>query len=304
MQSDGNLVVIAPGNRPVWSTNTAGNPGSDLELQDDGNLVVYAQGHRAVWTSFAHGSTLAPAPTVPAPQPSSTPSSNCVAANECVATPRPLGASEATPGATASEISRTDIPVISALGRYRVGFFIMQKSYGALGKTGAGDGRGFDPQMDPSQNRVYLELDYTNGTARIVVNPSCNPDRTSCNNPVPLTPDRVSISVSRANVSSDNPITATDFHVDIENSREKIDGFPRIRAEISFDTNPQGGLSVIGHTSSFPSVEIYHDTGASTVTVYTHEQSRLAGAAALALPILDQSFGINVTADGFVDRAY
>src|ERR1700759_2237417 len=32
MQSDGNLVVIAPGNRPVWSTNTAGNPGADLEL--------------------------------------------------------------------------------------------------------------------------------------------------------------------------------------------------------------------------------------------------------------------------------
>ena len=304
MQSDGNLVVIAPGNRPVWSTNTAGNPGSDLELQDDGNLVVYAQGHRAVWTSFAHGSTLAPAPTVPAPQPSSEPSSDCVATNECVATPRPLGTSEATPGATASEISRTDIPVIPALGRYRVGFFIMQKSYGILGVTGAGDGRGFDPQMDPSQNRVYLELDYTDGTARIVVNPSCNPERTSCTNPVSLTSGRVSISVSRANVSSDNPITATDFHVDIENSRETIHGFPRIRAEISFDTNPQGGLSVVGHTSSFPSVEIYHDAGASTVTVYTHEQARLVGAAALGIPALDQSFGINVTADGFVDRAY
>jgi hypothetical protein len=104
--------------------------------------------------------------------------------------------------------------------------------------------------------------------------------------------------------SSDNPITATDFHVDIENSRETIHGFPRIRAEISFDTNPQGGLSVVGHTSSFPSVEIYHDAGASTVTVYTHEQAQLAGAAALGIPALDQSFGINVTADGFVDRAY
>lgn len=304
MQSDGNLVVIAPGNRPVWSTDTAGNPGSDLELQDDGNLVVYAQGHRAVWTSFAHGSTLAPTPTVPALQPSSASSSDCVATNECVATPRPLGTSEATPGATASQISRTDIPVIPALGRYRVGFFILQKSYGILGITGAGDGRGFDPQMNPSQNRVYLELDYTNGTARIVVNPSCNPDRTSCKNPVPLTSSRVSISVSRANVSSDNPITSTDFHVNIENSREMIDGFPRIRAEISFDTNPQGGLSVVGHTSSFPSVEIYHDTGASTVTVYQHQQSRLIGAAALGTPGLDQSFGINVTADGFVDRAY
>ncbi|MEQ3551763.1 hypothetical protein WIS52_14915 [Pseudonocardia nematodicida] len=51
MQSDGNLVIIAPGNVPVWATGTGGNPGAGLELQTDGNAVVYAQGHVAKWAN-------------------------------------------------------------------------------------------------------------------------------------------------------------------------------------------------------------------------------------------------------------
>jgi hypothetical protein len=51
MQTDGNLVVIAPGNVPVWATGTSGNAGADTELQSDGNVVVYATGHIARWAS-------------------------------------------------------------------------------------------------------------------------------------------------------------------------------------------------------------------------------------------------------------
>jgi hypothetical protein len=51
MQPDGNLVIIAPGNVAVWSTRTGGNPGATLELQTDGNLVVYGQGHVARWAN-------------------------------------------------------------------------------------------------------------------------------------------------------------------------------------------------------------------------------------------------------------
>jgi hypothetical protein len=51
MQGDGNLVIIAPGNIPVWNTKTNGNPSADLELQNDGNAVVYAQGHIAKWSN-------------------------------------------------------------------------------------------------------------------------------------------------------------------------------------------------------------------------------------------------------------
>ncbi|MCL9760363.1 hypothetical protein [Frankia sp. AiPa1] len=305
MQADGNLVVIAPGNHAIWSTNTGGHPGSDLELQDDGNLVIYAPGHKAIWSAFAHGSALAPKPPAPAPAPASASGGDCLATNQCVATPRVTGTSVATPGATAQQISRSDILVNPALGRYRVGFFIMQKSYGVLGITGAGDDRGFDPQMSAAQNRVYLEVDFTTGKAYIIVNPSCNSGWTACTNPVPLTADRVSISFSRSQVASSNPanpMTSTTFHVNIENSRETVHGFPRIRAEITFSTNPQGGLSVIGHTSSFPSVEVYHELGGATTTVYRHEQAKITGAAALGIPALDQSFGINVFSDGTVDR--
>lgn len=53
MQGDGNVVVVAPGNKPVWSTGTAGGPGSALLLQDDRNLVVYAPGNRPVWANGA-----------------------------------------------------------------------------------------------------------------------------------------------------------------------------------------------------------------------------------------------------------
>lgn len=49
MQGDGNLVLIAPGNRPTWSSRTGGNPGSVLVMQADGNAVVYAPGNRPVW---------------------------------------------------------------------------------------------------------------------------------------------------------------------------------------------------------------------------------------------------------------
>ena len=50
-QGDGNLVVIAPGNRPVWSSGTSGRPGTVLQVQDDGNAVQYAPGHVAIWST-------------------------------------------------------------------------------------------------------------------------------------------------------------------------------------------------------------------------------------------------------------
>ncbi len=57
MQSDGNFVVIAPGNVPVWATDTSYSD-SVLEVQNDGNVVVYSPGHFARWSSFDHGSKL------------------------------------------------------------------------------------------------------------------------------------------------------------------------------------------------------------------------------------------------------
>jgi hypothetical protein len=55
MQSDGNLVLIAPGNRPVWASGTNGNPGAYLSVQNDGNVVIYNAGNRAIWATNTVG---------------------------------------------------------------------------------------------------------------------------------------------------------------------------------------------------------------------------------------------------------
>ena len=57
MQGDGNMVVRAPGNVPLWSTQTNAleNQGAFARMQFDGNLVVIAPGGRAVWDSKTAG---------------------------------------------------------------------------------------------------------------------------------------------------------------------------------------------------------------------------------------------------------
>jgi hypothetical protein len=55
MQTDGNLVLYAPGHIAIWASNTAGHSGSVLQMQQDGNLVVYAPGHVRTWASNTAG---------------------------------------------------------------------------------------------------------------------------------------------------------------------------------------------------------------------------------------------------------
>jgi hypothetical protein len=56
-QSDGNLVVVAPGNKPIWSSGTSGHPGTVLQVQNDGNAVQYAPGHVAIWSTKTGGAS-------------------------------------------------------------------------------------------------------------------------------------------------------------------------------------------------------------------------------------------------------
>lgn len=65
MQADGNLVVIAPGNRPVWVSRTAGRGRSTLRVQDDGNVVVY--GPRGPTWSWKAKASKPPAAKKPRP---------------------------------------------------------------------------------------------------------------------------------------------------------------------------------------------------------------------------------------------
>lgn len=54
MQTDGNLVMIAPGNRPIWWSGTH-IAGTVLQVQSDGNVVLYAPGHNWVWSTGTTG---------------------------------------------------------------------------------------------------------------------------------------------------------------------------------------------------------------------------------------------------------
>jgi outer membrane protein assembly factor BamB len=55
MQEDGNLVVYAEGDKPLWSSGTFGNPGSVLAVQVDGNLVIYSRERKPLWASGTRG---------------------------------------------------------------------------------------------------------------------------------------------------------------------------------------------------------------------------------------------------------
>ncbi|GAA1672398.1 hypothetical protein GCM10009733_081960 [Nonomuraea maheshkhaliensis] len=52
MQKEGNLVIYGPGDKPLWSTATAGNPGAYLLLpKESGNLVICSRDNRPLWSS-------------------------------------------------------------------------------------------------------------------------------------------------------------------------------------------------------------------------------------------------------------
>ena len=56
MQTDGNLVLYAPNNHPLWASNTAGHTNVwDVVMQGDGNLVIYDFHGRALWASGTNG---------------------------------------------------------------------------------------------------------------------------------------------------------------------------------------------------------------------------------------------------------
>jgi hypothetical protein len=87
MQANGNLVLIAPGNTPVWTSHTAGNSGASLVMHPGGNLAVVAPGGQPLWSAgtarhpgsmlvlLPNGNAVVTAPGNAAPPSSASPSS-------------------------------------------------------------------------------------------------------------------------------------------------------------------------------------------------------------------------------------
>jgi hypothetical protein len=55
MQGNGNLVLTAPGNTPLWSSHTSGNAGAQLVMAPGGNLAVVAPGGQTLWSAGTGG---------------------------------------------------------------------------------------------------------------------------------------------------------------------------------------------------------------------------------------------------------
>jgi hypothetical protein len=87
MQANGNLVLLAPGHTPVWTSHTAGNSGASLVMPPGGNLAVVAPGGQTLWSAgtghhsgsvlimLPNGNAVIAAPATTAPPSSAPPSS-------------------------------------------------------------------------------------------------------------------------------------------------------------------------------------------------------------------------------------
>jgi hypothetical protein len=87
MQANGNLVLLAPGRTPVWTSHTAGNNGASLVMPPGGNLAVVAPGGQTLWSAgtghhsgsvlimLPNGNAVIAAPATTAPPSSAPPSS-------------------------------------------------------------------------------------------------------------------------------------------------------------------------------------------------------------------------------------
>lgn len=166
------------------------------------------------------------------------------------------------------------IPRRPGAGQFRVGWFIKQARYGIAGLSGAGDGRSFDRNMDPSDNRVYLELDYERGLLTIIASPSCSTGRGECTD---------AARIHRGVTVRSGPGSIVSVKVDVANTHLALPGgYPRITGRMTFSATGENGPCVTGLFDRFPSVEIYHDRNGRTTEVWTRSQSRSLGAVGLS----------------------
>lgn len=173
------------------------------------------------------------------------------------------------------------VPCIPEMGRVRIGFFIEDEEVqivDGVRVVGDGDGRGFDPNMGPEDNRIYLELDYGTGTGFIFSNRSC-PNRTETN-----CKDANSLKDAfRSYARADGSIY---INFTIGNSLQ-VDTPLLNRLKISADLDvlpiPGGLVCVTGAVSEFPAVEAYYDKNGRTTTEFQLPQND-ASTVALAFP--------------------
>jgi hypothetical protein len=179
---------------------------------------------------------------------------------------------------------KIEVPCRPEMGRVRIGFFIEDEEVRAVPGVrvvGDGDGRGFDPNMEPEDNRIYLEIDYSKGTGFVQSNRSCK-DRTE-------TECAPAISLRDSFESYSRNDGSVFINFTIGNSLQaETPGLQRLKISADLDILPiPGGLvCVAGAVSRFPAVEAYYDHNGNIGEEFALRQSDY-GFYALAAPDRD-----------------
>jgi hypothetical protein len=181
-------------------------------------------------------------------------------------------------------LRRIDVPCMNEThGKVRMGFFIADEEvriWPRFGRVvGDGDGRDFDPHMDPEDNRIYIEIDFSTGTGYVQSNKSCS-DKSAdshCRDAKSLVGAFDSSTQSSGIVSFDFVIgnsLAQDFPI--------LNRF-KISADLDVLPMSDGGICLVGQKSWFPAFEAYYDHGGQTHVLVQKEQVD-GGVLGLALP--------------------
>jgi hypothetical protein len=180
-------------------------------------------------------------------------------------------------------LRRIDVPCMNQThGKVRMGFFIADEEvriFPWFGRVvGDGDGRSFDPSMDPEDNRIYIEIDFSTGTGYVQSNKSCRDSTESdCR-------DAKTLVNAFDSSTQSNGIVSFDFVIG-NSLAEQFPVLGRLKISADLDVLPMsnGGICLIGKKSWFPAFEAYYEHGGQTHVLVQKEQVD-AGVLGLALP--------------------
>lgn len=153
-------------------------------------------------------------------------------------------------------------------GRLRVGFFIQDDETGLPPKKLKGDDRGFDPQFSPNRTRAYLEIDFSNDSARVISNPSCEAGG-GCKDAKDIGDGSFGDFDSEVEMEQEDD---GKLHFSWELSQSVVPVGPSIDGDLYVEFKDDGSMDISLDHDGYPSVEMYYDDANGTQEVITVEE--------------------------------
>ncbi len=152
-------------------------------------------------------------------------------------------------------------------GRLRFGLFIADEETSFLGVGVEGDNRDFDPEFSPHNSRAYLEVDFENDHAYVVVNPTCHAGGGQCNDAKHVGDGALGDYSSEVTLENRDDGS---IYIQYELSNSRLPAWipfsqgPSIDGHITVTPNDDETFTVNWFMDPFPSNEAYFDDGCGT----------------------------------------